>query len=362
MKLYLDNIIYALQKAGGISVVWSEIVARLLKEQDIDIKFIESNIDNVFRSDLDIPSANIIMSKNGFPLAIDRYLDVKGLKGRGIFHSSYYRISNSKDLINVTTVHDFTYEYFRKGLASNIHSFQKNRAIKHSDGIICVSENTKEDLLHFNPKVDESKIKVIYNGVSSEFYNIAKSKSELLKELVPFETGSYVFYVGDRKSLYKNFGLTVSACKKVNLPLVVVGGGAFTKKELLLLNDSLGANNFIHTGSVSNQELNILYNNAFCLLYPSSYEGFGIPILEAQKSHCPVIATNLSSIPEVAAESALLVDKPDLNKICERLLELKNRSALRELIIKKGQINADRFSWDKCYEETLKFYKELYHQ
>ena len=181
-----------------------------------------------------------------------------------------------------------------------------------------------------------------------------------LKSLVKFEPKSFILYVGDRRAKYKNFKLSVISAGNVRLPLVIVGGGVLTLEERKMLNTNLGNSNFSHLSYISNSDLNILYNNAFCLIYPSLYEGFGIPIIEAQKAGCPVISSNISSITEITNDSALLIDNISVNEIVASMKSLLSESNLSEQIIKKGLSNSKRFSWDKTYSETMEFYKKIY--
>jgi len=358
MKIILDNIIFNLQKSGGISALWKEHLQRLILNDSLELKFIHYPNNNIFSENLDFTKDSII--KKRLPLIFSKYLNINLSKEKGIFHSSYYRISNSKHIKNITTVHDFTYEYFGKGISKKVHLIQKKHCIKNSSGIICVSENTKKDLLHFNPKIKESSIKVIHNGVSNDFFMVKTIGGVNLKSLVKFESKSFILYVGDRRAKYKNFKLSVISAGKIRLPLVIVGGGVLTLEERKMLNTNLGNSNFSHLSYISNSDLNILYNNAFCLLYPSLYEGFGIPIIEAQKAGCPVISSNISSIPEIANDSALLIDNISVNEIVASMKSLLSESNLSEQIIKKGLSNSKRFSWDKTYSETMQFYKKIY--
>lgn len=350
MNIYLDNIIFYLQKAGGISLYWYELQKRFLQENGTITVIEQSNVKrNIFHRSIDLPEHVVVIYQRLF-VRLNRYLPVfLPNKQAGIFHSSYYRIGIGRGIVNIVTVHDFTYEYFRSGLARWIHSRQKSSALRKADGIICISENTKKDLLTFLPELRSKEIKVIYNGVGEDFFSIENRIQE----------GKTILYVGERKSLYKNFLLAVQTVEKLpEYSLALVGGGALTEQETALLNRAL-KERYLHHHNVSSTALNDLYNQAFCLLYPSAYEGFGIPIIEAMKAGCPVVSTNFSSIPEVSGNAALLVDEISLEKFIEKILLLED-SGFRQELIESGYQQAEKFDWERCFQETKAFYEEIF--
>lgn len=360
MNIVYDNIIFALQNAGGISVLWYELLKRIIKDSDINPIILDFPNKNIFRKKMTIPKDMISNSSDiKLPLSINRYLTPKIPNHAGIFHSSYYRVTNNFKIPNITTVHDFTYEYFRTGIAKNIHIKQKSYAIKKSDRIICVSENTKKDLIRFYPNISEERINVVYNGVDDSYRVLNQKSEDELKQIIPFTSKEYILYIGDRYSVYKNFNVAAKVSKAINIPLVIIGGGFITNKEKRYLSGILSPGRYIHLYSLSNVTMNILYNHALCLLYPSSYEGFGIPILEAQKAGCPVIATNVASIPEIIGPVSTLVETPRIENIVELMRKLRDNSQFANLQIKIGLDNSSRFSWDRCYQETKKIYMQL---
>ena len=363
MRIIYDNIVYNLQKSGGVSVYWAELSKRLNVSKKHDIVFYDQieNNHNLFRNSLIL---NNVKTESCLTLSIRRYLNfTPKINERSIFHSSYYRVSKSKNAINVTTIHDLTTEKFRKGLARWVNFQQKKHAVLNSDGVICISENTKKDLLELIPQIDESKIRVIYNGVSDDFFVIEEDFSiqDKEKRFKSLENQKYLLYVGHRTESYKNFNVAVKAASlvKEKYKLVIVGE-ALSDEEKKFVEKEIG-NRYLIISKLKNKELNYLYNKAFALLYPSLYEGFGIPIVEAMKTKCPVIAVNSSSIPEVAGDGAILIDNINPLAIFESLKRLEN-SEFRNQLAERGLKQSEKFNWDNTFNLYIDYYTYLYNK
>lgn len=357
MKVILDNIIYSHVKQGGVSNYWFELSKYLLKN-NLDVSFFEgtNSNSNFHRKLLQIPSELIINDSKKYKSSIlERIAKVNiNIKEPFLFHSSYYRgLKDHTYGKEVTTVHDFTHNFHSPFLKKQTHNFLKYKSIKNASGIICISENTHKDLLKFCPPKKNQKVVVIHNGVSDDFYII--KDENLNNDLISFEKNSYIFFVGGRQN-YKNFEFVLNIIKETSLKLVVVGE-KLNKDEIIKIGTYI--TNVKVLTNIDNFTLNILYNNALALIYPSNYEGFGIPIIEAMKAGCPVIALNSSSIPEVAGSAGLLLNTLSLEDVKEYLALLSKYSE-RSIIIEKGLIQSKKFSWEKCCRETEEFYKDVY--
>lgn len=356
MKILIDNIIFSLQKSGGISVYWFEIINSILKKNPGSSFFVEDDKknENIFREQLLIENNQILISEHKLLSYFSRYSDINlNIKHENfIFHSSYYRtlsksVKKNNQVREVVTVHDYTYERFSSGPKKWVHSWQKKKAITAADVVICISENTKKDLLHFSPQFSSKDIRVIYNGVSSDYYKIHEASSDSIN---PF-----FLFVGSRTS-YKNFDFAVKAVASIDDYHLKIVGAQLSQKEMQLLDNYLKGR-WTYLGIISNIELNICYNAAFALLYPSSYEGFGIPLVEAMKAGCPFIALRCSSITEVAGNAGFLMDTLSIARFKEGVAFIQTE---RDEIIEKGMKRSLLYSWDKCYTEVISVYKELY--
>ncbi len=350
LPIVLDNIIFSWQRSGGISTVWGRVI-QALAASGMDYRVLEWDgaNRNVCRRDLKIPSAKVTKLKALLPL-VARYQGVKwGKQAPFIFHSSYYRLCTNPNAINILTVHDFTYERCSSGLKRAVHHLTKRRAIQRADRVICVSSNTRDDLLHYVPGVNPEKVRVIYNGVDEKFRRLSDHKR--------FRSGikPFLLYLGERTG-YKNFRIAVETAQLMGIELKIAGPH-LNGRELNWLTRMLD-DRYQSLGYVDTCTLNRLLNEAFALIYPSAYEGFGLPIVEAQKAGCPVLALNSSSLPEVMGDETMLVDEPDPKAFTQKARQLYDHS-VREHVIAQGVRNAERFSWNQMAQQYLDLYREV---
>lgn len=353
MNVIFDNIIFSLQRNGGISVVWNELLKRALQDERFGKTILDYKSDNIYRGQLHIPHKQLVEPAWKW---MERYRQPSyPAPQHSLFHSSYFRILRQPTIKNITTVHDLTYHYYRSGLAKRVHLTQEQQAVTASEGIICISESTRRDLLNFYPHLREDRIKVINNGVSEVYRRVE------VDSVTPFEKGSFLIYVGNREAAYKNYSVAIQVASLTHMPLVVVGA-ELDNSEREQLNTLLGEGQFFELANQTQEQLNILYNQAFALIYPSAYEGFGLPIVEAQRSGCLVMAQDVSSLPEVMGDGGILVspndDQPLLAQaFAEVISDVRSGRINRDEIVQKGERNAQRYSWDKTYDETYDFYR-----
>ena len=229
------------------------------------------------------------------------------------------------------------------------------KAIKRADKIIAISNNTKKDIVRFL-HVPEEKVAVIHAGVDHEkFKKLAIEKNE-----------KKILFVGSEMPR-KNLPTLIKAfCKlKKKLPgmrLIKVGEAQWQRGRLELLNlvESLNLQKDVKfMDSVPEADLPIIYNSSDLFVFPSLYEGFGLPALEAMACGTPVISSNASSLPEVVGDAGVLVDPLDVDVLAEMMLEVLTNEGLREELIRRGLKRAKMFTWNHCAEETVRVYEEV---
>ncbi|MDA9146321.1 glycosyltransferase family 4 protein [Gammaproteobacteria bacterium] len=352
--IVLDSIIYELQRAGGISELWTSILSHMAGQADLDFRVLDGAGAAINRSSPDGILERMRVVETG-PLLLRRYMPARVPKDTKVFHSSYLRVANDCAVTNITTIHDFIYDKFDNGVPKLIHRKQREVALQRSELIICVSENTKTDLLNFYPELANREIRVIHNGVNPVYYEKGKPEDQSQIE------APYLLYVGGRGK-HKNFSMCLDVLLRQDsvgedLKLCVVGGGKFTREELKKM-DRLGVKSKVrHLGTISDETLAHFYRNAFALIFPSFYEGFGIPPLEAMAAGCPVMCSDKSSIPEVVGKSGAYFDPTCIDSAVSAL-ELLTDSKYRDEIIKSGLQRVKSFSWERTAKATVDAYRD----
>lgn len=276
-----------------------------------------------------------------------------------VVHETYYSKKRTapKQCKTVITVHDMIHEKVAHLIPERARKFSlvKAEAIRRADHIICISENTKQDLiaiLDIDPKI----ISTIYLGYSLQRYEDF--------EETPKISAPYILYVGDRRLEYKNFKrlLQSYASRQVifdNFKLVCCGVKSFSSDEIAIIR-SLGIddNSLIHI-SGNDKTLANLYTHASAFIYPSLYEGFGIPPLEAMSFGCPVVCSNTSSIPEVVADAGEYFNPYELDSMADALERVLFSTVRAKELVIKGKERVTNFSWDTCAEQTQLVYNSL---
>ena len=351
--LVLDCIIFELQRYGGISTYWQELIANM-ELTDIEKYLL---ITSRSRSSLEInENKNFgLLEDKKFHRFHPQAVRLNTEKMVTLFHSSYFRVATNSSVKNIVTVHDCIPEYYDRFLRKFYYSRQKKKALKYADAIISVSHNTKKDILKFYPDISPENIHVIHNGINLSTY-------KKLGDVVDKSASQDLLFVGGR-GRHKNFLYALrlmnsDIARQNNLNLIVVGGGDFTSKEKKYINDLNLSQNIIHMTNVTQEGLIDLYRSAFALIYPSFYEGFGIPPVEAMACGCPVICSSSSSLGEVANMAALFIDPKELTT-AEAALEKLTDDTTREIYVAAGLKRSKQFCSKLMAEKTTTLYQSV---
>lgn len=282
-------------------------------------------------------------------------------------YGSYLRVITVHDIINLAFPWAFRHQNILKDYSLRLF-FRTvgKRGVKKADHIIAVSQNTKNDLVNWT-ECDPEAISVVYEAVEKKFHKTAAEHLTEIQQRYQLPD-RFLFYIGSFKhnkninGLLKGFALYIAANPNAtSLRLVLGGFKQFGLSRIMESIDALGLNTRIHLpGYIREDDLPAVYTLATALIYPSTYEGFGLPVLEAMACQTPVICSNTTSIPEVAGGAACYFNPFDPGDICLKISEVVNDPERCEQLSCRGLQQSKKFSWITCAEETLKVYYKLH--
>lgn len=366
LKVLYDHQCFAYQEYGGVSRYFVELIKHIKTSESIKAELALKFSNNHYLNELkEIRIKSFLRGKKftGKTILLNFLNEINSRKiisesDFDVFHPTYYNPYFLKLIKNkpfVLTVYDMTHEIF----PDSVNKFDKTPHYKkvlvnRSKKIIAISENTKKDIIRIL-NVPADKIEVIYLASS-----LNKSLSLNSDDLGLPER--YILFVGNRK-YYKNFKNTLLAFEELvknddQLFLVCAGGGSFNNEELELFRRKNIFNKILHRPA-DDASLSTLYSNALVFIFPSFYEGFGIPALEAMNCDCPLALSNVSSLPEIGADAAVYFDPYDPMDIHRAVSTIIYDQTKRKHLIEKGRRRRENFSWLKTTDETIKLYEKI---
>ena len=362
MRILYDGKIYKYQAAGGISRYFANVISKLPNSY-IPLLIVPQQHKVLYPT-----HSNLKVWRYRYfrPARISRRLEryyfrsITALNSFDVAHPTYYSLLTLQKMSQycspiVLTVHDLIHEIFRAQIDPHGRQIeQKRQAILAAQRLICVSENTKKDLIDFY-SIPEDKIFVIPQASSIH--------KELSYGIEKVPSRPYYLHVGSRDACYKNFDSLLFAFAKVvsvqpEVMLCVVGY-PFNEDEDRLINELKLSDHIRHFGYASDSHLAKLYRCSIALVYPSLYEGFGIPPLEAMSCGTVVVASNSSSLPEVVGDAGVLFNPKATTDLADILLALLDNQAERDRLIAAGYQRAQKFSWEKTVAETVRVYNSV---
>lgn len=381
MKIGIDTRTIQFGENRGISVYVTQLLRELEKDNSNEylrcalprwyINFKNINKSYVPRRILD-KLEKIVWLLSG------RFIKQKAAHNKiSIFHATHplFILPSTKKFRSIATIYDiipllFPEKYRIKTAYGRFLYKKAIAALPHLDRIITLSYTSRNDICRILG-IPKEKITPIYLGVQKGFFPITDiGRLNKVKQKYNIK-GKYILNVGGvdyRKnilSLLEAFAQLIKKSKK-SISLVLTGSGIFLNKEqkVKIFNKirDLNLENFVTIcGLVPFEDLVLLYNGAELLCFPSLYEGFGLPIVEAMACGTPVVTSSTPSLAETAGDAALLINPQNPEEIAKGMYKVLTDKNLREALIKKGLERASKFSWEKTARETLKVYEEVAH-
>ncbi|MDA9282335.1 glycosyltransferase family 4 protein [Pseudomonadales bacterium] len=367
MKVFFDSQIFNAQVHGGISRYFTRLIEKLKSTQHLKARIGGPSFINEYLSE-----SSLIGVSRGYQVHkmfkhpsrllshIACHLDLI-FNDYSIVHKTYYypEMYRTKGAVVILTVYDMIHEIYPTDQKNTLTlSRRKRRAVEKADHIICISKNTKKDLVDIFG-VKEQSVSVIYLGFDDfSTKNVEVNHSSVVEDF----DEKFLLYVGGRTG-HKNFkrfieAFSLSSLLKRNYRIICFGGGSFSDEEKAFFED-LQVSDRIKQVSGADDILANFYRNAELFVYPSLYEGFGIPPLEAMSVGCPVAASNASSIPEVCGQAVKYFNPSDVQSIRDALEYVLSNSVYSEGLVVLGYEQCAKFSWEKCGKDTLDLYTSV---
>lgn len=368
MKILLDPQIFDQQSYGGISRYYTEVFSILTGKKGVEVVLPIYSSDNAYVKNTGLLVENKALNFLYKILAFFK-ISTRSLRRKNsekllnqsflandydVFVPTYYHpyfLEKINDKPYVLTVYDMIHELLPQYFVDDSFKVveRKLQLLEKATKIIAVSNNTKKDIIKIYPQVDPDKIVVIYHGSSIKIDSIVKIN-------LP---DNYILYVGARAN-YKNFKFLVKSAapllkKDSSLVLIAAGGGKFNEEEISFIKE-LGVENQIVQRYFQEEELGHYYQNAKCFIFPSLYEGFGIPVLESMACGCPIILSKHGSFPEVAGEAGIYFDSDSEGDLREKIEILLSDDNLRKQYAEKGLERVKKFDWKDAAEQCLQVY------
>jgi glycosyltransferase involved in cell wall biosynthesis len=365
MRIAYDHQAFVLQTYGGITRYFSRL-AQNLSNIGEEVQVFAPLHRNQYLNEL--PN-KVVLGRylTRYPYRTARFFDWYNRFGArtgitkwhpNLIHETYFSHipTIAKGIPSVITVFDMIHELFPQNFPANDQtSSRKMSAVARADHVLCISECTKRDLIEIFG-TNEEKVSVVSLGFDR--FKCPDQHGNIQPITRPF-----ILYVGQRGG-YKNFcrllnAFSLSSSLQSDFAIVTFGGGDFSHDELAQI-DALGLSDqqVIHV-SGGDDVLGALYVGASAFVYPSIYEGFGIPPLEAMAHDCPVVSSNRSSMPEVLGEAVEYFDPLNEDSIRHAIERVVYSDEYCHSLRKAGRTRINQFSWDKCAKETLKIYNSL---
>lgn len=361
MKVLFDHQIFCTQRYGGFSKYFTSLARALVAMEGVEAKivapahingYLDSKISGICSFRLPFMARGL----NHRVVAIAPvFRSVAGFIKPDVVHETHYILDGHhvpKSAAIVATCHDMIVE---KGLHMDSDQLNgiraKRQALERSDFIICISKNTQNDLLNLYPQLKDRTV-VVHHGVTRVVPSTASGAN------IPKQ---YLLYVGVRAG-YKNFenflrAFANSTRLRSDLEIVCFGGGRCTPDELKLFAELAIPVMQIHFLAGDDAFLAHVYANAAALVYPSAYEGFGMPLTEAMIQGCPVVSSRTSSLPEVCLDAAEYFDPENLEEMGSAIENVVFNSARRQELVTAGLQRSTAFTWESCASSTLSVYR-----